>query len=64
MIGCKDKKGNGFPVGYVEIGGKLYKLEPSRSNKEGVEVWIRCTQMQRRSGGNSFGGGRRERGGF
>ena len=56
LVGCKPNK-NGFPVGYIEIGGKLFKLEPSQSNKEGVAAWIRVTQMQRRDRG-SFGGGR------
>lgn len=49
VIGCKDKKGNGFPSGYVELGGKLYKLEPSSSNKEGVDMWIRVTQVKKQN---------------
>ena len=47
VVGCKDKKGNGFPVGYVELGGKLYKLEPSESQKEGTALWIRVTQVKK-----------------
>lgn len=49
VIGCKDKKGTGFPVGHVELGGKLYKLEPSKANKDGVEMWIRVTQVKKQA---------------
>lgn len=51
VIGCKDKKDNGFHTGYVELGGKLYKLEPSASNKEGVASWIRVTQVKKQTKG-------------
>mgnify|MGYP000364261049 CR=1 FL=1 len=47
VVGCKDKKGDGFPKGYIELSGKLYKLEPSKSNKEGVDVWIRVTEVKK-----------------
>lgn len=57
VIACKDRKGRGFPSGVVEIGGNLYKLEPSSSNKEGVDAWIRVTKLARRQGGGGFGGG-------
>lgn len=46
VIGCKANKG-GYPVGYVELGGKLYKVEPSKANKEGVEMWVKVTQVKR-----------------
>ena len=49
VIGCKDKKGTGYPVGYITIGGKTFKLEPSEANKEGVAMWIRVTKMQKRT---------------
>ena len=49
VVGCKDKKGTGFPKGYLKIGGQLYKLEPSPAQKEGVETWIRVTKMKRSS---------------
>ena len=49
VIGCKDKNGSGFPKGYVELGGKLYKLEPSPAQKDGVETWIRVTQMKKQN---------------
>jgi len=52
VVGCKDKKGSGYSKGYVEIKGQLYKLEPSQSQKEGTEMWIKITKMnkQKRSG--------------
>lgn len=53
VVGCKPNK-NGYPVGYVEVGGKLFKLEPSESNKDGVHSWIRVTELKKdrgRSGG-------------
>jgi hypothetical protein len=49
VIGCKDPKDTGFPKGYVELGGKLYKLEPSKANKEGVDVWIKVTQVKKQA---------------
>lgn len=48
VIGCRDKKGTGFSKGFVELGGKLYKLEPSTANKEGVEAWVRVTLMDKK----------------
>ena len=54
VVGCKDKKASGYPKGYVEIAGQLYRLEPSRANKEGVDMWIRVTKMQKRSSGSRF----------
>jgi hypothetical protein len=48
VIGCKPNKG-GFPVGYVELGGKLYKLEPSDSQKDGVAAWVRVTQVKKQA---------------
>lgn len=56
VVGLKDKKGTGFPKGYIEIKGTLYKITISDSKKEGVEAWVTLTQMpkQRNSGfGNS-----------
>lgn len=54
VVGCKDKKGTGFPVGYLEINGKLFKLEPSPANKDGVEVWIRVTEMKKQQQNRGF----------
>lgn len=47
VVGCKDLKDTGYPKGYVELGGKLYKLEPSKSNKEGTAMWIKVTQVKK-----------------
>jgi hypothetical protein len=49
VIGCKDKKETGFPKGYIELGNKLYKLEPSKANKDGIDVWIKVTEVKKRS---------------
>lgn len=54
VVGCRDKKGSGFPVGYVELGGKLYKLEPSPANKEGVDMWVKVTAVKKRSTASSM----------
>lgn len=50
LIGCKPNK-NGYPVGYLRVPGVsgYFKLEPSRSNKEGVEAWIRVTYLKENS---------------
>lgn len=47
LIGCKDKKGKGFASGYVELGGKLYKIEPSEATKEGVMFWVKITAVKK-----------------
>lgn len=49
LVGCKDKKGNGFASGYIELGGKLYKIEPSEAQKEGVMYWVKVTQVKKQS---------------
>lgn len=49
LIGCKDKKGNGFSQGYVELGGKLYKIEPSVAQKDGVEFWVKITAVKKQA---------------
>ncbi|MDN3673436.1 hypothetical protein QWY99_10265 [Flavobacterium branchiarum] len=54
LIGCKDKKGNGFAQGYIELGGKLYKLEPSVAQKEGVEFWVKVTAVKKRPTNSSM----------
>lgn len=45
LVGCKDLKGTGFAKGYIELGGKLYKIEPSEAKKEGVEFWVKITKV-------------------
>lgn len=47
LVGCKENS-KGFPVGYAEINGGMYKIEPSSSNKDGVAAWVRITKMQKR----------------
>lgn len=48
LISCKDKKGTGFASGYVELGGKLYKVEPSVAQKDGVMFWCKITLVKKR----------------
>ena len=52
IVGCKENK-NGFAVGYAEIGGKLYKIEPSSANKDGIKAWVKLTQIKKQ-GNMSF----------
>lgn len=47
VIGCKDKKETGFPKGYIELKGVLYKLEPSEAKKDGVDYWVKVTEMKK-----------------
>jgi hypothetical protein len=44
-VGARDKKGNGYAKGYVEIKGKLYQIEVGPSQKEDVEYWLTVTEM-------------------
>lgn len=48
LVACKDKKSTGYGVGYAELGGKLYKIEPSPAQKEGVTDWVKITLMKKR----------------
>ena len=43
------KNKNGFPTGYVEIGNSLYKLDVSPAKKEGVELWLKLTKLNKKS---------------
>jgi hypothetical protein len=54
LIGCKDKKGNGFAAGFIEIGGSLYKIEPSQAQKDGVLYWVKVTKMAKRQQQRGF----------
>lgn len=54
VVGCRDKKGNGFPVGYVELKGQLYKLEPSKAEKDGVDAWIKVTAIKKQTRATSM----------
>lgn len=63
VVGLKDKKGTGFPKGYIEIKGTLYKITTSPSNKDGVHEWVTLTQMSKQNN-RGFGnqGGQQKRG--
>jgi hypothetical protein len=55
LVSCKDKKGTGvFCSGYIELGGKLYKVEPSIAQKDGVMMWVRITAMKKRPTNSSM----------
>jgi len=55
LVSCKDKKGDGFSKGFVELKGQLYKIEPSMSSKGKVDkygnpvlYWVKITKMAAR----------------
>jgi hypothetical protein len=56
VVGLKDKKGTGYPKGYIEIGNQLFKITTSPSNKEGVHEWVTLTKMKKNQTGRGFGG--------
>lgn len=41
VLAIRDKKKNGFPYGYVNIGGKVYKVFVNNANKDGVSYWVK-----------------------
>ena len=49
VVGLKDKKGTGFPKGYIEIGNQLFKITTSASNKDGVHEWVTLTKMKKQN---------------
>jgi len=56
LVSCKDKKGVGFPKGFIEISGVTYKIEPSRAlegklDKNGVPIlaWVKVTKMKKQT---------------
>lgn len=51
VIGCKDNR-NGYPVGYAELGGKLYKVEPSESKNEKYSHWVKLTLVKKQRAGS------------
>jgi hypothetical protein len=51
VVGLKDKKGTGYPKGYIEIGNQLFKITTSPSNKEGVHEWVTLTKMKKNQAG-------------
>lgn len=46
LISCKAND-KGFSKGWIELNGKLYKIEPSQATKEGVSYWVKVTQMKK-----------------
>lgn len=56
VVGLKDKKGTGYPKGYIEIKGDLFKITTSNSNKEGTLEWVTLTKMKKNQSGRGFGG--------
>lgn len=48
LIGCKEND-KGFSKGFIELGGKLYKIEPSQAQKDGVSYWVKVTQMKKQA---------------
>lgn len=51
VVGCKEvegKDGNTYNKGFVELGGKLYKIEVSAAEKEGVQHWVRVTRVDQK----------------
>lgn len=58
LVACKPSRKNpDFLVGYVEIGKQLYKIEPAKSNKEGVGEWVKITKLRPR-GSSSYPSGK------
>lgn len=53
VVGAKENK-NGYPVAYVELSGKLYKIEPSESKKDGVHTWIKVTKVNKQQRSTSM----------
>lgn len=55
VVALIDKRGNGYPRGFVKVGGKNYKVEYSESNKDGVDGWVSLTLVTRKSNKNNGG---------
>jgi len=53
VVKLKPNKNN-YPVGYVEIGNKLYKIETSDSKKDGVLEWCKITALPKRAQRRGF----------
>ncbi|NER13540.1 hypothetical protein GWK08_08840 [Leptobacterium flavescens] len=51
IVSLKDKKGSGYPKGYLETHTGLWKVEVSKSNKEGIEGYVSLTKVNRNNGG-------------
>lgn len=53
LIGCKPND-KGFCKGYIELGGKLYKVEPSISQNEKYGYWVKITAVKKQSTSKSM----------
>lgn len=53
LVGCKINE-KGFSKGYAELGGKLYKIEPSEAQKDGVGFWVKITLVKKRPDVNNM----------
>lgn len=60
LVAMKEGRG-GFPVGFVELGGTVYKIETAQSNKEGIVGWVKLTKTRARSSGSGRTYSRRRR---
>ena len=65
LVAVKPKiKNPDFHIGFFKIGGVLYSVEPSKSNKDGVTLWLSIKRRgtaparstSRRSSGSSRDG--------
>jgi len=51
LVALKPNK-NGYPVGYLEVGGKLFKMEyspASSDNRAGAIGWVRVTALKKQT---------------
>lgn len=53
LVGCKVNE-KGFSKGYIELGGKLYKVEPSLSSNEKYSYWCKVTQVKKQTNHTSM----------
>ena len=51
LCNVKEKE-SGFNKGFVEIGGKLYKVEVSDNKKDGGAYWVKITKLKKRHNGS------------
>lgn len=58
-ISKRDNKQYSSNKGFIEINGNLFSLKVSKAEKEGVEYWIKITDLGRVDAHKSPFGGRR-----
>jgi len=54
VIGIKIPSGKEYGRGFVEIAGKLFKVEVSGANKEGYQAWVKMTKLEKRKEGGAW----------